>query len=42
MVTTSKQHGSDLSTGESDLQVLQLIAKKIADIEGLKVGGDLL
>lgn len=42
MATTSKQRGSDLSTGESDLRILQSIAKKIANIEGLKVGGDLL
>lgn len=42
MVTTSKQRGNDLSAGESDLHVLQLIAKKIAYIEGLVIGGDLL
>ena len=41
MVKTSTQRGNDISSAESDLRVLQLIAKKIAEIEGLDFGGDL-
>ena len=42
MATTSRNSGNDLSTAESDLHVLQLIAKKIGETEGLEIGGDLL
>jgi len=42
MVVTSKQYGSDLSTGEGDLRVMQMIAQKIASTENLAMGGDLL
>ena len=41
LVSSSSQRGSDLRAGESDLRVCQMIAKKIAEIEGLAIGGDL-
>lgn len=41
MVIASKQLGSDLSMGESDLHVMQMISKKIASGENLAIGGDL-
>ena len=42
MVATSTQRGSDISTAISDLRVLQAITRKIAEIEGLDFGGDLV